>query len=326
MSALPGVKVGPLDPDSTSQFGTVSQSNSARQLIRLHTQMNPPGLRRALSRPRDDERTLGIDIDEVREYLDGLKRENGDPLVPEGAVVVSAAVRGDHLAGQQILTFSYRLPSGRVAKWHAPYNADVLPDSYDNGSRLSQIKTMKDRGVVAFDTEGTQAEIQRRQLTEARREIAALRKAAEGRGGADDAVSAGDGEGEPDTRSGEERNDELEQLRRANQEMRDELVQLRAVQNLGAGEVPTGGLEADLATSPGQAGEGGEADPPGDNVASQDPPFEGYDELKADQVAAHLKHEDRTAEERQAILDYERTHANRKTVVGAGEESLGSGS
>jgi hypothetical protein len=319
---LPGVKVGPLDPDSTSQFGTVSQTNSARTLIRLHTQMNPPALRRALTRSRDDERTLGLDMDEVREYLGGLSRDNGDPLVPEGAQVEGAAVRGDRIAGPQVLTFQYRLPSGRVGKWHAPYHEDALPNSFEQGSQLARVKQMKDRGVVAYDTEGTQSEVQRRQLAQQRDEIRRLRAALEQGGGADDAVTDGsESEESVDTREQPDRDAELAELRQANREMRERLIMLEQQAGRGAGEMPTGGLEADLQQSP--AGE--EPDPPDGSVASQEPPFDGYDGLKADQVVAHLRHEDRTDEERQRILEYERTHANRKSVVGAGEQTLGTG-
>jgi hypothetical protein len=319
--SLPGVKVGPLDPDSTSQFGTVSQTNSARQLIRLHTQMNPPALRRALSRPRDEERTQGLDLDEVREYVGGLTRENGDPLVPEDSVIQGAAVRGDPVSGPQILTFQYQLASGRVAKWHAPYNADVLPTSFEQGTDLRKVRQMKDRGVVAFDTEGTTAELQRRKLAEQDREIRALRQALEQGGGADDAVADGSEEGQPDTRGQHERDVELQQLRQANQELGAEVQMLRGQTGAGAGLMPAGGLEADHQASP--AAE--EEEPPVDHVASADPPFEGYDEMKADQVKAHLQHPDRTDEERQSILEYERTHANRRSVVSAGEQSFGTG-
>lgn len=321
MSSLPGVKVGPLDPDTTQQFGTVSNSNNARTLIRLHTQMHPPALRRALSRPRDDERTLGLDLDEVREYLGGLTRDNGDPLVPEGAEVVAAVVRGDRQTGQ-ILTFTYQAPSGRVGKWHAQYNPEVLPASFDAGADLVKVKVMKDRGVVAFDSEGTQTEIQRRQLTNLRRENAALRSQAESRGGADDAVTDGSEDEQPDTRVQSDRDAELAQLRRANAEMMTELQLLRAASGRGAGEMPTGGLEDEVKASPASQ----ETDPPGDNVASADPPFEGYEAMKADQVATYLRADERTSEERQAVLDYERTHANRRSVVSAGEQSLGTGS
>lgn len=308
MANLPGVKVGPLDPDSTAGFGHIASHNNARQLIRLHRQMHPPELLRALARPLDEARTKGIDLDEVGEYIGGLSHPNGDPVLPQGARVSGAAVRGDRQTGQ-VLTFTYTLPSGRVGKWYAPYGPEELPASFDAGAEFAKVAEMKDRGVVAFDSEGTQTEILRRQLAESRREAAALRRAAERRGTADDVVGPGDS-AELDTRDSANIAEENEQLRREVQELRERFAQQENLEGAGGGFVPTGGLEQDF--------------PPRDNVASADPPFEGYDDLKADDVCKRLKAGETSDEERRAILDYERTHANRKSVVGAAEESLSS--
>lgn len=296
---LPGVKVGPLDPDTTSDFGQVAQRNSARRLIRLHAQAHPAELTRQLSRPLDPERTKGLDLDEVRSYLDGQELENGDPLVPDGARVVGASVRGDRDT-EQVLTFTYLTPSGRTAKWHAAYDADGLPDSVEAGDELVKVREMKDRGVVAFDSEGTHTELLRREAGRLRRENEALRAQAEARG---------DGELPPET-PGDTRADvsvveEAEQLRRTNQELVERNAQLESALDSAA----TQQLRSQA--------------PAPDSPLADDEPIAEYDKLNADAVVKHLRDEGTSDEDRQRILDYERAHADRKTVVGAAEVSLG---
>lgn len=295
------VKVGPLDPDVTSDFGQVAAKSTARQLIRLHSQAHPPQLVQALARPLDAPRTKGLSLDEVREYLAGEELENGDPLVPEGATVVGASVRGS-ADSEQVLCFTYRLPSGRTGKWHASYNGDVLPESYDAGSELTRVHEMKERGVVAFDSEATHAEILRRENSGLRREVQALRAQFEGR-------DTGElPEGTPgDTRPDVGVVEDNERLGRENAEMKARLAQFESLQAAGEGHVSTSGI-AELAR---------------DRVASADPPVDGYEDMKADEVAKLLKDDDTDTATRQRVLDYERAHANRKSVVGAAEESLG---
>jgi hypothetical protein len=304
--ALPGVKVGPLDPEATQAFGQVAQGNSARTLIRLHAQMHPPVLRAALTRPLDEARTAGLDFDEVQGYVGGLAHDNGDPLVPADSEVVGAAVRGDRQTGQ-VLTFQYRLPSGRIGKWFAPYGQEHLPTSFEVGAENARIKKMQDRGLVAFDDEGTHTEILRRQLAEAKRETAALREFVHG-GGQGDAPEPG----ATDTRDQANIAAENERLGRENVEMRERLAKLEALVGAAGGGVPTGGLEEEQR----------QGEPPQDTVRSADPPVDGYEGLRGDQAIALLKDEGTSDDQRRAILEYERTHANRRSVVGAGEQLL----
>lgn len=304
--SLPGVKVGPLDPDKAERFGHVSQGATARQLIRVHSQLHPVELTRVLARPLDPERTKALVIDEVREYLDGLTRENGDPVVPDGARVVAAQVRGDRDT-EQVLTFTYRTESGRTAKWFAPYDRDGLSESVRAGDELVHVAGMRERGIVAWDSEGTQREIDRRELGRLRRENDALRAYREGRGE------------EPETSEADERVDvrpdlaivgELETTRRERAELLEEVQQLRSsVEQMSQEQARRDAVES----------ESRKAQEP---AVAEPEPVEGYDKLKADEVVRHLKSDETSEDERQRILEYERAHANRRSVVGAAEESL----
>lgn len=306
---LPGVKVGPLDPDATAEFGQVAQKNSARTLIRYHLQQHPVHLRRELSRKLDPERTKGLDLDEVKSYLGGLKMDNGDPCVPDGAQVVGASVRGES-DQDQVLTFTYRKFSkngtaGRSGKWYAPYNEDVLPSSYASGSDLRRVREMKDRGVVEFDREGLHTQVTERQLREARRENAALRKLVEGQGGDAGDVPAAETDARPDNVIA----DENQELGTENAELKERVRLLEQHFNATGQPLPEKAPDADAPAT-----------------AAEEPPFEGYDDKRADELAKFLKAEDTSDEQRNAVLDYERSHANRKGVVAAAEESLGKGS
>lgn len=275
---LPGVRVGPLDPDRTADFGEVSGKNSARSLVRLHAQQYPSTLLAALGRRLDPERSKALDMDEVRSYLDGLTRENGDPAIPVGAEVVAASVRGER-DREQVLTYSYRVESGRTAKWFAEYNADVLPISYEDGSDRVRVAEMKERGVVMSDPD----------------------------------VSAGGSTSKTDN--------ENRRLKKELERLQGELARVTQEVNRGATVPEPDALSPDAGDEPQEpAGD----EPAGDSIpAAEDPPFDGYDEMKAAEVVKQLKAEDTADVERQAILDYEKTHANRKSVVGAAEQSLG---
>jgi hypothetical protein len=271
--ALPGVRVGPLDPESTAQFGQIGAGQTARQALRMHSQMYPPELKRQLARPRDDQRTRGLDMDEVRGYLSGQDLPNGDPMVPEGGRVVSAQVRGDRDSGF-VLTFQYSTEKGRIVKWFAPYNADVLPSSFDDGVELTRLHEMKERGVVAHDSEGTHTQILERELAASRAEVRRLREYAESGDAGDPPQDTGENvKLEGDTRSTENLVAELERLRAENAELRQ------------------GQAQADLVV----AQSGGGQSPA--SAASADEPFDGYDKLKADQVADYLRDEERSDEE-----------------------------
>lgn len=323
---LPGVKVGPLDPDATESFGQVSGKHSARQLIRLHTQLNPPHLKRALARPRDDARSKAVleNLDEVTEYVSGLTHDNGDPMLPKGARVNGASVRGEF--GNQVLTFTFELPSGRVGKWFAPFNRDVLPESFDAGAEYHRVQEMKDRGVVALDSEGTRAEILDRHNRELRRERDALRAQLEGNATVAEGGEAPANDASTDARRPETLADLNETLGRENAELKDRLAKLESIFNAAGGGYTIEGVhELITAQGGGQGAQGsGGTDQP--TIAAQEPPFAEYDGMNAADLANWLKADERTAEERHAVLEYEKTHANRKTVTSTAENTLGLGS
>lgn len=272
---LPGVKVGPLDPDRTEQFGQVGRSNSARQLIRLHAQAHPPELVRVLSLKQDVERTKGLDPEEVADYLESLSLENGDPAIPDGAVYEGAAVRGER-ERPQYLTYVYRTESGRTGKWFADYTEDELPNSYADGSERVQIADLREKGIVAT-------------------------------GG--------------DTLGGAERETKAERELRVTKQKLANAEEALATEREQAAAAKAAPDEADTDDSA-DAGDGDTGAEPDTPIAAQEPP-DGYEDMNAADVVKLLKDEDTTDEERQGILDYEKTHANRKSVVAAGEQTLG---
>lgn len=315
---LEGVRVGPLDPDATETFGQVSAQHSGRRLIRLHARMHPPVLKRALVKKLDEPRTAAVieHLDEVREYLAGLEHDNGDPLLPEGSVLEGAQVRGER-DKEQVLTFTYRVPSGRSAKWFAPYNADVLPDSYEEGTARTRESQMRERGIVtsqAWDSEGNQTEVLRRELGRARRREKALREQIEGARVSEDPDSESlEDQGAPDSRRDEVILEENERLGTENAEMRRRLAQLEQL----VSSLP-GAAEQLQRLNPSHA--------PEDDVASQDEPIEDYELLNVQKVKALLADESTSSETVEQILAYERQHANRSTVVKAAEQRLDTGS
>lgn len=311
--ALPGVRVGPLDPESTAGFGQVSAQNSARQLIRLHRQLHPPALLRSLARPRDEAHSQAAleNLGAVQSYVDGLTLENGDKVLPEGGRVNGAAVRGESATGR-VLTFTYSLPSGRTGTWHAPYNRDVIPEVFDAGERFKASERAKREGLP-LDYEGTRTEILERHNQELRRERDALRATLERGGDAPDATP----DPSIDLRPQAAIAADLEEKGREVQELRERLARYEALEQAQGGNVNVAGVQETIRP------EGGPEDGPGlsGGVAAEDPPFDGFESMKADDVNAYLKASERTDEERRAVLEYERTHANRKSVVSTAEQT-----
>lgn len=144
MAGLPGVKVGPLDPDATAEFGTVDAANNARILIRRHSRQMPPQLRNALLRPFNEPRSLALDDDEVAEYV-----EDSDVLPDEATYVPgSANVRGDESDRKPlILAFVYETKGQRTGKAVLPYGLKEMDLDDDDDDPLSASREKGDRLV-----------------------------------------------------------------------------------------------------------------------------------------------------------------------------------
>lgn len=254
---LPGVKVGPLDPEATAGFGNVNARNNARRLIRLHAASMPIELSQALSKPVNEPRTKALLLDEVA----------GAVEVPEGHVVVGATVRGkeDDPSGL-VLTYTYRHEApekSRSVKWFVPLDdvAGDLPDSMETGDTAARVAHARELGVLGP------------------------------LGGSSHGIVTGDAE--------------PQRLARENASLRKRVDELSQ-------ELRT--RDARRVNDEAQDAPGGEPAPEDDEGA----PWEGYDELSADDVKAELSDADRDVKD--SVLAYERAHKNRKTVVAAAEE------
>jgi hypothetical protein len=255
MGGLPGVRVGPLDPDVTESFGQVSGRVSARQLIRQHAALHPPALISALSKKLDDEFTQGLDLSEVGEAL-------ADDL-PDGVTnVVGAQIRGER-DKPQVLTFTYETESGRTAKWFVPLDdvRDSIPASLERGEKIARFAEAKRLGLALTTDEA--------------------------------------GDPTQDIHTG---GAEATFLRRENARLKREAEALRAR------------LEGRESAQP----------PADDGTGLPAEPVVGYEELNADDAKKLLADDETTPEEVAAILAYEKATKNRKSVVSAAEQKLGS--
>lgn len=310
--ALPGVKVGPLDPDRTAEFGQVSASTSARTLIRMHTAAHPPQLVAALSKKLDEERTKALDLKEVERYL---RRQDESPLGEDGITLEGAQVRGER-DRPQLLTYTFRNAAGRSSKWYADYNSDVLPSSYEDGTENVKLATMRERGI-AIGYGDAEADAQRSAASRLRAENEELRARLDAAERARPSVAPGDDgedDDDPEAAALAAENDELRQQLADAQQRADEAEQERAAAE----------AEAEAARSLAAAGEQPPAEVEQGAGGAPVEPVEGYDELNADAVKKLLKAEGTSDEDRKAILDYERANANRAGVVSTAEQTLGS--
>jgi hypothetical protein len=135
-AALPGLKVGPLDPDSTAEFGRVSGRVSARQLVKRHAAAHPKDLVGQLTRAPDIEQSKALDIAEVTEAA-------ANAGIP--GEVVGAGVRGER-DQPQIVAVTYRVESGRTAKAVLDFTEELLPVSFRAGQQAVKIAEAKENG------------------------------------------------------------------------------------------------------------------------------------------------------------------------------------
>lgn len=279
MPLLSGVKVGPLDPDTTAEFGQVSGRTSARQLVRLHLGLNPPALLGALTRSRQKARTDALDIDELRSAIEKWW-DDADEDAPEEWELSGAAVRGEDDA-EQVVTFVFTLPSGRTGKGFLPYSDDLLPESIANGDEAVHIEKLREAGLPWTPSERTRA---------------ALGITGTGVGDADaDLLEAAD---------------EADRLREENEELRRRLEEAGQNPDEPAAEGAEGEDEEPRET-PEQ--ERQEAAGDGDS----DLPWAGYDEANADAIRKHLREleGDEQVAAAEAVLKYEPKNGKRSSVV-----------
>lgn len=296
---LPGVKVGPLDPDRTADFGQVSAKNSARTLIRHHAASYPQSLTQALAKKLDEARSKALygNLGEVEAYLRGFKLGDGSSALPDGAVLEGAQVRGER-DREQILTFTYRIASGRSVKWWAPYDRDELPEAAAEGDENVALAEARERGVaIGFGDAHTESLLRENARLRAQLDSGAPAPAPAPEAEAPEGDGDGDG-GEPDA--------EKDELTARIAELEAQLAEAQA----------DGAPEGD-----GDGGDGGDGEQPSN--AAAEPPFEGYDDVGANDLKRRVKAGEWDAEALGAILAYESTHANRSGVKAAIEAQLG---
>lgn len=145
MAVLDGVRVGPLDPDRGETFGMAAGGPTARQLVRHHMAINPPALLAAIGRKRHQERSEAIDRDEAEKAILKHYKDAGEEL-PEDAELSGFAVRGEEdKPDQQVVSFTYTLPSGRSGKGFVPYRG--LSKSVKAGDEAVRVSKLKEAGL-----------------------------------------------------------------------------------------------------------------------------------------------------------------------------------
>src|SRR5215212_7522294 len=142
MARLDGVNVGPLDPDTTADFGRVGKSNRARELIRHHTRMYPAQLRRVMKLPFNAARSEddAIDLAEVEEVIRQALADDEQKL-PKGFKIVGANVRGSE-GSPLFLNYTFAVKSGRVSKGAIPFTAKRFPISWEAGEDAKRAKKL----------------------------------------------------------------------------------------------------------------------------------------------------------------------------------------
>lgn len=282
--ALPGVRVGPLDPDVTAEFGQVSGKTSARQLIRHHVAMNPPALIGALTRTRNDARSNVLDRDEVTAAVQAAW-DAARGKTPENFELTGCSVRGNEDA-EQVVTFTWRVPveaggSGRTGKGFIPYDAETLPESVANGDEAVRIEKLREAGLPWAPSE---------------RALAAA------------GISGTGVEGAP-----AEKPAKASKADAALSEERDRLA--AEVEDLKA-QLAEAGVEPEEDDEP--ADENGDGD---GEEADGEPtePWAGYDESNAAKIKAYLRDAEGDAKvaAADAVLKYEPRHGKRSSVLAA---------
>lgn len=296
---LPGVRIGPLDPDRAENFGTVAAgANSARQLLRHHVAMHPPQLVRALSAKRHEERTAALDRDEAEDAIRRYYADADGEDLPDDARITGVAVHGEDDDADQWLGFTYELPSGRSGKGFVPYSDDYVPNSIEDGHEAVRIAEAKKSGLP------WEPKFQRaRESDELSREVSGRRRRRTDDDDDDDAEKA--------------------ELRDRVAELESRLAEVEATPPEPDPDSPEAGTppsDSGVVGSP-QNTEGGSGDVPApDDESEDDEPFDGYDSMNAPDLRRRIGEMSR--EEAEQVAAYERAHQDRSTVVSAAEQRV----
>lgn len=306
---IPGVNVGPLDPDTTAEFGRVGRANRARLLIRHHDRMYPAPLRQALKLPLNEPRSEedAIDLAEVEEVVRAAIAEDRQK-VPKGFSIVGANVRGTD-GGKLWLCYAFEVKSGRVSKGAIRFTQERFPISWPLGEEQKVQAKLKKGGLPTADLvrllqaqaqAGSPASTSDPELADA------LVRATEAL--------------EVATAHGAEQNARIEALETALAE-RGETPPDPDPDPAAAGAPDEDERKGDVSTGEDEDGDDGDLLHPPEVLE----PWDGYEGSTAHVIAEKLK-ADHTAELAQAVLDYETASdgQNRATVVKAANAVLSS--
>lgn len=122
MPRTPGLAIGPENVDQAGELvADLGVHNLADRLLDRHAQLYPLPLVQALGRPRDDDRSTSLDLEEVQEVL---KDQTGRrAFFKDGYVLEDAAVKGD-TPDNRVVSVVFRNPvTGRSGRGVLPYEA-----------------------------------------------------------------------------------------------------------------------------------------------------------------------------------------------------------
>lgn len=243
--------------------------------------------------PPDLRKALSAKPNEDRSG-DAIDREElfdlvGDDL-PDGARITGANVRGEDDATQWI-TYTWEVPtdeggSGRSGKGAAVYSEEHFPQSYKAGEERKRIRKAREDGLPWVPSSFAEA------------------------------LSGGNAQPVEDDPAYIEVVEENDDLRKQLDELRERVDELTAQASTPAQDAAAAGTPA----APVEGADGGDAgaDP------TKTPPWDGYDDLTADQVATRLKDapEGERVPQAERVSVYERANANRATVTKAVDRIL----
>jgi hypothetical protein len=142
----PELTIGPMDPDSSSELTKkLGTHNKVDKLIQRHAANYPIELTKALSRPRDEDRSESVDLEEAAAYARALRGRKA--FLGDDDEVVAAAVLGRN-ENERVVALLYRTAkSGRTARGVIPYAE--LPQSQAAYERLLAERDAEDASGAA---------------------------------------------------------------------------------------------------------------------------------------------------------------------------------